>query len=75
MNIIWGVLPFVLVALYLALCIYIGVDMNRRVQRGWLYGVLAVVAPVVGVILWAIARGSHPPSARNSGVGRLGIGP
>jgi hypothetical protein len=32
MSTIWGVLPFVLVAAYLALCIYIGIDMSRRVR-------------------------------------------
>ena len=73
MRTFWGLLVFALVASYLALCVYIGTLMNRRVPRGWLYGVLALVAPVVGVILWAIARGSHPVSASASGVGRRKI--
>lgn len=75
MRTLSGLLPFILAASYLALCIYIGIDMNRRVPRGWLYGVLAVAAPVVGAILWAIARGSHPVLARDTGVGRHGIEP
>lgn len=61
MKTLWGFLPLTLLMLYAGLCVYIGMDMNRRVPRGWLYGVLPVVAPVVGLIIWAIARASHPP--------------
>jgi chromate transport protein ChrA len=59
-DILSGPLPFIVVALYAAMCIYIAIDMDGRVRRGWLYGVLAAVAPIVGVIIWLIVRESHP---------------
>lgn len=70
MRTLWGVLTIVLVLVlaagYAGLCVYIGIDMNRRGPRGWLFGVLAAVAPVVGSIIWLIARASRPIPNRNA---------
>ena len=44
----------------LALVIYVTRDMNARGREGWAWGLLVVLAPFLGVLVWLIVRANSP---------------
>jgi len=44
----------------LGLAVWAALDMRRRAQPGWLWGLLIFFAPVLGVLLWLALRNNWP---------------
>lgn len=42
-------------------------DMSRRGQPGWVYGAVVFFVPVLGLLIWALARRTGPSSNRSRG--------
>ncbi|MFA5892141.1 MAG: hypothetical protein WDA27_14530 [Actinomycetota bacterium] len=65
----WGILAVVALVAWLVIAVSAGKDMSDRGQRGGLWTLLVLVAPPVGILLWAALRSNWPKLLKDSGAG------
>ena len=66
---IWGPVAALLLLMIVTAAVLVSRDMSGRGRTGWVYGLLVLVIPPLGLLVWAVVRAcDRSRTARRSSV-------